>query len=291
MYYLNIMSELLKNIVVIYHDQCRDGFGAAYAAWKKFGDTASYLPAKTQAQVPAGLSDKEIYIVDYSFKLPELEVLRAANKSVVVIDHHRTSKAAVTAFPENVYRDDNSGAVLAWNYFHPNTEVPLLLKYIEDHDLWKFELEHTREFGAAFGEYEQDFETWDKLVQNLSDRDDFTRFISLGATIARFEDRLVQKMLAFKELVSFEGHEVYSLNTDRIYRSILGHHLATMNSTKGRIAIGIVYYRYDGMVHCSLRSNGNVDVAVIAEKYGGGGHKNAASIRVSSFTDLPFQFL
>ena len=35
--------ETLKKIVVIYHDQCRDGFGAAYAAWKKFGDDASYI--------------------------------------------------------------------------------------------------------------------------------------------------------------------------------------------------------------------------------------------------------
>ena len=33
--------EPLKNIVVIYHADCRDGFGAAYAAWKKFGDRAT----------------------------------------------------------------------------------------------------------------------------------------------------------------------------------------------------------------------------------------------------------
>ena len=36
--------EELKSIVVIYHGRCRDGFAAAYAAWKKFGDKASYLP-------------------------------------------------------------------------------------------------------------------------------------------------------------------------------------------------------------------------------------------------------
>ena len=36
--------DTLKDIVVIYHDQCRDGLGAAYAAWKKFGDEAGLLP-------------------------------------------------------------------------------------------------------------------------------------------------------------------------------------------------------------------------------------------------------
>ena len=80
--------ENLKKIVIIYHDQCRDGFGAAYAAWKKFGDDASYIPRKTQDPVPEGLENKEIYIVDYSYKKPDLERLREDNKSVVVIDHH-----------------------------------------------------------------------------------------------------------------------------------------------------------------------------------------------------------
>ena len=81
------------------------------------------------------------------------------------------------------------------------------------------------------------------------------------------------------------------MNCSRIYRSIVGNNLATLNGTEGKIEMAIVYYRYDGFVHCSLRSNGDVDVRAIAEKYGGGGHKNAASIRVETFEELPFQFL
>lgn len=283
--------ENLKDIVVIYHDQCRDGFGAAYAAWKKFGDNASYVPRKTQDPVPEGLEGKEIYIVDYSYRKPALEVLRSKNRSVVVIDHHETAREAVTSFKENVFDMEHSGAVLAWQYFHPHTEVPKLLLYIEDHDLWHFKLEHNREFGAALGEYDQDFETWDRLNRNLEDRDDFSKFISLGATIADFEDSLVAKILQFREKVLFEEQEIYAVNCSRIYRSIIGHELATLNGKEGGVEMSIVYYRYDGRVHCSLRSNGEVDVRKIAEKYGGGGHKNAASIRVENFSDLPFSFL
>lgn len=283
--------ENLKDIVIIYHDQCRDGFGSAYAAWKKFGYDASYIPCKTQDPVPEGLTDKELYILDYSFKKPELDQLVASNKKVVVIDHHATAEAAVKAFPDNVFDNEHSGAVLSWEYFHPDTQVPVLLKYIEDHDLWKFELPHNREFGAALGEYVQDFETWDQLARNMEDTDAFTSFISHGGVIAGFEDKLVDNMLRFRELVEFEGHQVYALNAERIYRSILGHKLATLNGEANRIELGIVYYRYDGMVHCSLRSNGDVDVAAIAQKYGGGGHKNAASIRAASFADLPFKFI
>lgn len=284
------MQEL-KDIVVIYHDQCRDGFGAAYAAWKKFGDTATYIPRKTQDPVPEGLVGKEVFIVDYSYPQPELEALVANNKSVIVIDHHESAKAAVTAFPQNIFDNDHSGAVLAWQYFQPGVEVPLLLKYIEDSDLWKCEMEHYREFGAALGEYNQDFETWDQLVINLTDRDHFSKFISHGASIAGFEDELVEKILTFREKATFEGEEIYVLNAERIYRSILGHRLCKINAAEGRTPLAIVYYRYDGWIHCSLRSEGDVNVGEIATKYGGGGHKNAASIRVSNFSDLPFTFI
>lgn len=283
--------ENLKKVVVIYHAQCRDGFGAAYAAWKKFGDEASYIPRKTQDGIPEGLEDKKLFIVDYSYKKPELEELIKRNKSVVVIDHHATSQEAVESFKGNVFDMDHSGAVLAWKYFHPHVEVPKLLLYIEDHDLWKFKMEHNREFGAALGEYNQDFETWDKLNENLEDRDDFSKFISHGAALAGFEDKFVQKLLAFREKVVFEGHEVYAVNCSRIYRSIVAHELSTLNGKEGGIEMAIVYYHYDGKVHCSLRSNGDVDVRLMAEKYEGGGHKNASSIRVDTFNDLPFTFI
>lgn len=283
--------ENLKKVVVIYHDQCRDGFGAAYAAWKKFGDEASYIPRKTQDPVPEGIEHKELYIVDYSYNKAQLDELVANNKSVVVIDHHATSEEAVRSFKHNVFDMEHSGAVLAWKYFHPHKEVPKLLLYIEDHDLWKFQMEHNREFGAALGEYNQDFETWDKLVENLDDRDDFSKFISHGATIAGFEDKLVNKLLTFKEKIVFEGNEMYAVNCSRLYRSIVANKLAELNKAEGKLAMAIVYYRYDGFVHCSLRSLDEVDVATMAQKYGGGGHRNAASIRVKSFTELPFTFL
>lgn len=283
--------ETLRDIVIIYHDQCRDGFGAAYAAWKKFGDTASYIPRKTQTDVPEGLTGKELYILDYSYPLETLKKLRAENKSVVVIDHHKTAEEAVTAFPENVFDLEHSGAVLAWQYFHPNTEVPLLLLYVEDHDLWNMKLPHTRAFGAALGEHPQDFHTWDMLCKELADQSRFDAFIAHGMIIAGFEDRLVAQLVSFAEKVRFEGHEVYAVNCSRLYRSIVAHKLATKNGKEGGVEMAIVYYRYGGAIHCSLRSNGEVDVRALAEKHGGGGHKNASSFQVDSFEDLPFAFL
>lgn len=280
----------LKSIVVIYHDQCSDGHGAAYAAWKKFGDSASYVPLKAGSDAPV-LQNKELYIVDFSFDFETLTKLKAENVSVVVIDHHLSAKDAVTAFPENVFDMDRSGATLAWRYFHPETTTPSLLEYVEDHDIWKFALPNNREFNAALGQYPMTFESWDSLITSLQDEQFKETFINTGATIATFEDKLVTSLLEYKEPVEFEGHTVYALNVSRTYRSILGHHLAKMSEHDFGIALGIVYYRNHGGINISLRSEGDVDVSKMAEKYGGGGHKHAASIRVSDFSALPFTFL
>lgn len=280
-----------KDTVVIYHANCSDGFGAAFAAWKKFGDTASYIPVKDHNEAPTELTHKDIYIVDFSFKKPVLDTLEAANKKVVVIDHHQSAAPDVEGRDDWVFDQSHSGAVLAWQYFHPDVEVPELLLQVEDHDLWKFEMFEHREFNVALHQYPKEFSVWDQLIEDLKDDDFRINFIAKGAMLAKFEDKLVADLLTFKERVLFEGHEVWAINASRIYRSILGNHLAEMNEAEGKTALGIVYYHYVGKVHCSLRSKGDVDVATIAEKYGGGGHKNAASIRVDSFADLPFTFV
>lgn len=283
--------ETDKNIIVIYHAQCSDGFGAAYACWKKFADTAEYIPMKTQVEVDDSLKNKEIYVVDYSLKKDVQEKLQAQGCTVTVIDHHKSAEADVVAFPQNVFNQSHSGAVLTWKYFHPEMPVPELLLQVEDHDLWKFETEENMPFNAALRQYPFEFTVWDNLIKKLEDESFRNEFVAQGKTIVTFEEKIISGLMDFKERVRFEGYEVWALNVSRVYRSVLGHKLATLNVDTGRPELGIVYYRNQGAVHISLRSNGEVDVAAIAEKYGGGGHKNAASIRVESFADLPFEFI
>ncbi len=135
------------------------------------------------------------------------------------------------------------------------------------------------------------FESWDLMIESLKDDKERLQFIAKGNLVARFEDKLVNNILKYKERVLFEGHEIWVINAERTYRSILGNRLAGLNLQEEQTPIGIVYYRYDGHVHVSMRSHGDTDVATIAQKYGGGGHKNAANFRVENFSDLPFEFV
>ena len=285
------MSEKLKEIVVIYHAQCPDGFGAAYAAWKKFGDFASYLPCAMPAPVPEGIINKELYVLDYSYNQETIQELIDINKSVVVIDHHQSGESAVTAFPQNIFDMNHSGAVLAWQYFHPTVAVPSVLLYVEDHDIWKHTLPNHVEFNVALHQIPRSFSNWETLIHNLEDEKFLQDFIEKGRILATFEQDVITKLTEIKERVLFEGHEVWALNFGGHYKSILGNILAEQNLEIGGVALGIIYNHANGKVNISLRSKGDVDVAKLAEKYGGGGHKNAARIQVATFNELPFTFI
>ena len=58
------MSENKKEIVILYHGGCPDGFGGAYAAWKKFGDAAEYIPVQHDRVVPEGLAGRKLFFID-----------------------------------------------------------------------------------------------------------------------------------------------------------------------------------------------------------------------------------
>ena len=75
------------NIVVLYHADCKDGFAAAWAAWKKFNGTAQYIPVYHGRPIPEGLEGKEIYMLDFTYDEPYTSQLISANKRVTAIDH------------------------------------------------------------------------------------------------------------------------------------------------------------------------------------------------------------
>lgn len=78
------------SVYILFHAHCPDGFGAAYAAWKRFGDQATYLPVRHGDSPPDMPAGSEVYIIDYAFKRPVLLEL-AAHHTLKVLDHHRTA--------------------------------------------------------------------------------------------------------------------------------------------------------------------------------------------------------
>ena len=173
--------------LVIYHDNCADGFGAAFAAWLALGDDAEYLPQQYNSidfTHPADIRDyvdgREVYILDFSFPRPVMDQVFTDAKRVVWLDHHKTAfemwGAGMPWFKDMDHLDrhhielDNarSGAMLAWEYFNPHDPVPMFVRHIDDYDRWQFKLAGTKEFNKALWSYAPwSFEQWRDWVFQL----------------------------------------------------------------------------------------------------------------------------
>lgn len=273
-----------KKIVVLYHNDCRDGFSAAWAAWKKFGARAEYVGVEYHLPPPEGLFDKELYFVDFSYNLTTMESLLEKNRQVVVIDHHISRQDVARALPETVFNLHHSGAGLAWQYFHPHTSTPWFLRYVEESDLWRFRLPHTREILLAVDLLPRDFSTWSRIARDLERPEKRTAYAAHGKLLLQYEDRYIRKLADHADEARFLGHRARVVNSP-ILRSQIGN-----DAVKRGADVGIVWYENGGTIFVSLRSSGTPDVAKLAKRLGGGGHRAAAGFELRAGDPFPWKF-
>ncbi len=57
----------MNEILVLYHAGCLDGFGSAFATWKKIGFDADYIPISYPRRESFEIFDryKTVYILDF----------------------------------------------------------------------------------------------------------------------------------------------------------------------------------------------------------------------------------
>lgn len=277
--------------LIIYHAHCNDGFGAAWAAWKAYHPdvfTTELFAASYGKAPPWDKIDETttVHIVDFSYSTEDTLKLCEVAGVVVWIDHHKTAIEAWAQcgesenYPTNLHATLNtnySGAMLAWNWYH-GTVAPKIIEHIQDRDLWKFELEGTKEVHLNLNTLPKDIEVWDEVINNCQFPETLYKFISEGAAIDRYYQQLVQNILATNKVEVFiDGVRGLACNCPGALASDVGHHLATESGTYGFTWEELK----SGEEKCSLRSNGDYDVASIAKSFGGGGHKNAAGFHLA----------
>ncbi len=284
-------KEITKDIVVMYHGNCPDGFTAAWAAWKKFGDTAEYIPLHRYLEIPK-IKNRIVYMLDYCpNNKADLDRLQADNKKLIVIDHHVSGAESIKSVPEHVFDLNHSGAVLSWKYFNPNQSIPTLALYVEDRDLWNWKLSNTKEILNITDLNDlsmTDFSVWDSIATDLDNESKKQEYIKKGSAIQQFREIVVQNIVNNQtQLVLFEGHEIYAANAPRFFVSEVGNVLATKKPP-----FAIVWSQTSQKTVVSLRGVGDFDVAKIAEKYlGGGGHKSASSFSFPADQPLPWKVI
>jgi hypothetical protein len=238
-----------QKIIVIYHGDCPDGFGGAYAAWKNFKNKAAYIPARDRFALPCPLKNKEVYLIDYTYEKDVVAKLIKNNKKVTAIDHHISSEAVVKMTHDYSFALDHSGAVLAWHYFHPSKKVPQFLRYIEDRDLWKWKMPNSKDILMTSDLEDKDFKVWDKIVKDLESTAKRKLYKEEGVLLQRYEKKIIGEILKDVELVRFLGHKVWAVNAPGHFTSDLGGFLAKQSGT-----FAIIWRRTGGKIKVSLRA-------------------------------------
>ena len=150
-----------EKTTVIYHASCPDGFGAAWAAHRVLRERAQYLPMNHGDPIPQMDDDARVYILDFSFDRERMGELQRKHgqDNVILLDHHITAAQDLSELPNCHIDLSKSGAVLSWEHFHTGSAVPTLLLYVQDKDLWTWELPDSRAISAYLSSREMDFDT------------------------------------------------------------------------------------------------------------------------------------
>lgn len=289
-----------KPDLCIYHGDCDDGFGAAWAIWSRWPD-CEFVPGHYGKPLPlAETEGKNVLFVDFSAKRPVLEEMATIARSIVVLDHHKTAEeelapwagpmtdlATVEMWAAKactgaaapiiaVFDAEHSGATMAWRFAHAADRMPQLLAHIEDRDLWRFALEGTREISAALRLYHRDFKVWDRLIYRA---DGLTLLFREGEMVLRAHQANIEKFIREARTMRIGGHAVPTVNVPYHYASDVAHELLAANP--GAPFAACWFVRGDGKAQFSLRSEDNrEDVSEIAKAHGGGGHRNAAGFEI-----------
>ncbi|MCA0850077.1 DHH family phosphoesterase [Salipiger thiooxidans] len=277
--------------ICIYHANCDDGFAAAYAVWKRFGDGVKFIPCQYGNDAP-DVTGKDVLMVDFSFKKDVMQAMGEKARRIVVLDHHKSAMEELSDFLElrtdgpltkraadamingiGVCFDmDKSGCRLAWEYCFGDEPMPDWFAAVEDRDLWRFARSGTREICIAIRSLPRSFDLWDTFTAEHLAHD--------GMAIRRYVDMIVSNICdtAFEEEI--DGHTVPVASCSYDFVSETAHELLNRNPSAPFAAC--IVRSYDGVSY-SLRSmDDRMDVSEIAKKNGGGGHRNAAGFRLQA---------
>lgn len=257
--------------IIIYHAHCSDGNAAAWVGKRKFPDALLY--PSNHGEPHPNISGADVYILDYSFKRPEMLRMQQEARSLLVIDHHEKAKEELSGLDFCIFDLEKSGAGLAWDYFFPNETRPFFINYIEDRDLWRWALPFSEEINAGIDSRPRNFATLDNLEAS-DPKKILEGLLAQGLPVVNYKRGVVAELSKHAHEVEFEGHRVLVANTSTLH-SELGAYLC-----KDRLFSITWFKNAKGNFIYSLRSK-DFDVGAIALKYGGGGHCRAAGFQLN----------
>ena len=263
--------------LVLYHDNCPDGFTAAWAAWKKLGNNAEYRGVNYSDPLPNDVDGRSVYLVDFSFSRQQMEELARRALKLTVFDHHKTAKEALHNFPWGhiVFDMERSGAGITWDELHPGSTSwlgirPKLISYVEDRDLWRWALPSSREVSEYIFATPRTFPDWDRLAEKIEH--EFDRVVEGGIILLEAKRIRVATVCRNVRWFDFNGASIPIVNC-AWDMSEIGEYLCKQFP---KAPCGGYYFDRKDKRQWGFRSRSGFDVSALCKQYGGGGHQTAA---------------
>lgn len=286
--------------VCIYHKDCCDGFTAAWLVHcfnRVHGNRdIKYIEATHSmdtVEVFNDIKDKNVLIVDFSYKRGVLESMKESAKSLLVIDHHKTAKKELEGLDYAVFDMNECGASLLYSFIFKEIKPPLLLDYVKDRDLWAKKLPHTRSINSIIQTTDKTFENWDNLDLLISN--DFESCTKIGDAINRGTDFHALDTANNAKLVEMYVPENILVKMRVISVGVPGLISDTCNFVLDVFDDVDVVCSYtvfpDGGQLFSLRSRPSFDCSFIATAYGGGGHAQACGFKRKDAVGFPWRVI
>lgn len=312
-----------KQNLVIYHSKDLDGITSGYLL-KTFlshkgidADTFGYDYSDEIPNEIKLLNGKNIYMADVTFPIDLMIILSMCN-DVKLFDHHETFKLKVTDFIhkftditkfEYHYDITKSACEIVYDYikdngFSTNFVLDSVVSLIGNYDVYR--------------DYNNDINNWENKVMPFQygmisktsiDIEKFPDFISFDDDISE-EDNISNICFLFDSIMG-NGYSIYryliSQNKSIAKKSFLAHpkegplkgynvlclnvffgSLSTVESVYDESIHDIVLlFHYDGLKYnCSLRTTKDIHLGLIAQQFGGGGHRKASGFGIEDIKEV-----
>lgn len=275
----DIKFKLDEIDIVVYHQNCPDGFGSAWVVWRYLKSDATFMGTHPTANIDnKKFKNKTVLFVDISISKERLDGLLKIAKSVLIIDHHQTFFDDLDGHPNTLMLKDHSAIYMTWRLFFPEQKVPQFVKLIEDKDLANGHHKDTEFFSAALGiklpfHSLEHFRLWNRLLsQNVVDD-----MISAGKKYYEYKKYLIHRNFHITVPMKFGKHTIGVGNFEAVgLTSDVGNALSERNPEYDFILLWSYHYN-ENLHSVMLRTrNDGINLAKIASHYGGGGHPRAA---------------
>lgn len=297
-----------KPDVVIYHDNCDDGFCAAWVIHQKWPEGVEYHAMQYGGDLPSiDALGKDILVVDFSLTEDQCAALPGAR--IVMLDHHKTAEERLSGFcrvehpqadyilktyasafrakllgasPADILVEfdmERSGAMMAWDFAFPGKPAPHLVQIVQDRDLWRFERSDTKLISLYIRSLPRDFDVWNRLAIEIEHSPGV--ILDRAVAIQRYHQMQIDAICETAKPEHFQGFNGVPVVKCCPYNFIsdVCHQLLDRYPDAPFAAAAVL--SFNGVTY-SLRSRDErEDVSAIAKIMGGGGHRNAAGFRVA----------